>query len=79
MVAGVPFRLATPRKSLQVLAYLLLNRAATVSRDYLAFLLWPDDAEDTARVRLRASIHDLARVLPQPAERWLIVETDTIS
>ena len=30
---GVPFKFATPRKSLQVLAYLLLHRSAPVTRE----------------------------------------------
>jgi DNA-binding SARP family transcriptional activator len=79
VVDGEPFRLATPRKSLQVLAYLLLNRAAAVSRDYLAFLIWPDDEEDSARAKLRATISDLQRVLPQPARDFVHVETDTLA
>ncbi|MFY9720285.1 MAG: AAA family ATPase, partial [Candidatus Cybelea sp.] len=65
-VDGQAFRLATPRKSLQVLAYLLMHRAAPVSRDYLAFLLWPDEEEGVARGRLRSTVSDLLRVLPQP-------------
>lgn len=65
-VDGEPFRLATPRKTLQLLAYLLMHRAAPVSRDYAAFLIWPDEEEGVARSRLRSTISDLLRVLPQP-------------
>lgn len=35
-VDGQAFRLATPRKSLQLLSYILMHRAAPISRDYLA-------------------------------------------
>ncbi|HET6275657.1 MAG TPA: AAA family ATPase [Candidatus Cybelea sp.] len=77
-VDGQPFRLATPRKSLQVLAYLLMHRAAPVSRDYLAFLLWPDEHESSARARLRATISDLLRVLPQPGTDFVGTNTDAI-
>jgi len=48
---GARFKLATPRKSLQVLAYLLLHRGAAVAREYLAYLLYPDDEEASARAK----------------------------
>ncbi len=79
IVDGEPYRLATPRKSLQVLAYLLLNRSAPVSRDYLAFLLSPDSEEDSARSKLRATVSDLLKVLPAPAHDFILVETDTLA
>ena len=37
-VNGTPFKLATPRKTLPVLAYLLLNRDAPIARDFLAYV-----------------------------------------
>ena len=77
-VDGRPFRLATPRKSLQLLAYLLMHRAAAVSRDYLAFLLWPDEEESVARGRLRSTISDLLRVLPQPGGDFIGTNTDEV-
>jgi DNA-binding SARP family transcriptional activator len=70
-VDGRAFRLATPRKSLQVLAYLLMHRAAPVSRDYLAFLIWPDEEEGVARTRLRSTVNDLLRVMPQPGSDFI--------
>ena len=77
-VDGQPFRLATPRKSLQLLAYLLMHRAAAISRDYLAFLLWPDEEEGVARGRLRSTISDLLRVLPQPGGDFIGTNTDEV-
>jgi DNA-binding SARP family transcriptional activator/tetratricopeptide (TPR) repeat protein len=76
---GAPLRLATPRKSLQVLAYLLLHRAAPVSREYLAFLLYPDDEEGAARAKLRATLSELPKILPAPADRYVIVDTDKVA
>jgi DNA-binding SARP family transcriptional activator len=76
---GEPLRLATPRKSLQLLAYLLLHREAAVSREYLAFLLYPDDEEASARAKLRATLSDFYKLLPQPAERYVIVDTDKLA
>ncbi len=70
-VNGEPFRLATPRKTLQLLAYLLMHRTAAVSRDYAAFLIWPDEEEGVARSRLRSTISDLLRVLPQPGSDFV--------
>ncbi|HXO17565.1 MAG TPA: AAA family ATPase, partial [Candidatus Dormibacteraeota bacterium] len=78
-VEGEPFRFATPRKSLQVLAYLLLHRAAPVSREYLAFLLYPDDEEGTARAKLRATLKDMQRSLPQPADRYVYVDAEKLA
>jgi len=76
---GQPFKLATPRKSLQVLAYLLLHRGTAVSREYLAFLLYPDDEETAARAKLRATLSDLIKTLPQPASQYVVVDTDKVS
>jgi predicted ATPase/DNA-binding SARP family transcriptional activator len=76
---GERVALATPRKSLQVLAYLLLNRSSAVSREYLAFLLYPDDDEGSARAKLRATLSELAKVLPQPVERYVTIDTDKVA
>ena len=76
---GEPFRLSTPRKSLQVLAYLLLHRAAPVSREYLAFLLYPDDEEGAARSKLRATLRDMLRAMPQPVEHYVYVDAEKLA
>jgi DNA-binding SARP family transcriptional activator/tetratricopeptide (TPR) repeat protein len=78
-VNGTPFKLATPRKTLPVLAYLLLNRDAPIARDFLAYVMWPDDEEEPARTKLRLSLYDLARVLPPELEgKALIVDGDSV-
>ncbi len=78
-VNGTPFRLATPRKTLPVLAYLLLNRDAPIARDFLAYVMWPDEEEEPARTKLRMTLYDLARVLPPELEgRALIVDGDSV-
>lgn len=76
---GGRFSLATPRKSLQVLAYLLLHHAVPVSREYLAFLLYPDDEEGAARAKLRATLSELPKILPAPADQYVSIETDKIA
>lgn len=70
---------ATPRKTLQVLAYLLLHREAPVSREYLAFLLYPDDEEGAARAKLRATLSDLPKILPSLTEQCISIETDKVA
>src|ERR1700733_6831168 len=78
-VKGEPFRLATPRKTLPILAYLLLNRNAPIQRDFLAYVMWPDDEEEPARTKLRMSLYDLARILPpELAGSALIVDGDSV-
>ncbi len=79
-VDGAPFRLATPRKTLPILAYLLMNRDAPVARDFLAYVMWPDEEEDSARSRLRMNLYELGRVLPpSPAGGPLLVTTDSVA
>ena len=53
-------------------AYLLLNSEAH-RRDRLAFTLWPDDTEETARANLRRHLHALATFLPKTPEPWILV------
>jgi DNA-binding SARP family transcriptional activator/tetratricopeptide (TPR) repeat protein len=78
-VNGTPFKLATPRKTLPVLAYLLLNRDVPIARDFLAYVMWPDEEEEPARTKLRMTLYDLARVLPPELEgRALIVDGDSV-
>ncbi len=75
---GEPLRFATPRKTLQVLAYCLLHRGAPVSREYLAYLLYPDDEEGSARAKLRATLSDLQKLLPRPADRYVTIDAEKI-
>jgi DNA-binding SARP family transcriptional activator len=48
-VDGEPFVMATPRRTLPILAYLLLNRGTAVSREFLAYFMWPVGAHEAAR------------------------------
>lgn len=47
-----------------LLAYLILHRNAPQPRQHLAFLLWPDSAEEQARTNLRNLLHLLRQSLP---------------
>lgn len=80
LVGGQPLPFKAPPKTTPLLAYLLLRRGEPVSRQTLAFSLWPDDAEDTARTNLRRHIHHLKRALPPttPDSPWFWIEADSI-
>ena len=47
-----------------LLAYLVLHRATSVSRQRLAFLLYPDSTEEQARTNLRNLVYLLRKALP---------------
>ena len=47
-----------------LLAYLVLHARAPQSREYLAFLLWPDSDEAQARTNLRQLLHHLRKAVP---------------
>ncbi len=72
-----PLKVTLPEKALQLLAFLVLNRAAPISRDAVAFTLWPDEFEPAAFANLRRTLHLLRRALPlgetlvvEPALLW---------
>ena len=56
--------LSVPRRTLPVLAYVLLHRGRPVLRADLASALWPDDENARGRARLRSHLHALSRALP---------------
>jgi DNA-binding SARP family transcriptional activator len=60
-----------------LLAFLLLRREAPLSRQRLAFALWPDSTEPQARTNLRHVLHDLRRALPD-LDRFLHVTPRTL-
>ncbi len=51
-----------------LLAYLILNRDKTHTRQQLSFLLWPDSTEAQARTNLRQMIFHLRQDIPRFAE-----------
>ena len=61
----------------ELLAYLLLHRNVPVPRQQLAFLFWPDSAEEQARTNLRNLWHRLRRTLPD-ADRLLLTDDLTV-
>ena len=61
-----------------LLAYLLLHRTSTQSRQQLAFLFWPDTTDRQAQTNLRQLLHTLRRRLPVVADA-LLLDDRTIS
>jgi predicted ATPase/DNA-binding SARP family transcriptional activator len=74
--ADTSLALATPPKTLHLLAYLLLHRQAVVTRGQVAFALWPDRSEADARGQLRRYLYRLRQFLP-PGE-WLQTHGDYV-
>src|SRR5579871_2718903 len=56
-----------PRRTLHVLAYVILNRRRPLARDTVAFALFPDDEEERARGNLRTNLSYLLKALPDGA------------
>lgn len=56
---------------LPLLAFLALNRGASVRRETIAFALWPDEREADARANLRRHLHRLSQALPPNPTPWV--------
>ncbi|GAC1416967.1 MAG: hypothetical protein NVSMB5_07340 [Candidatus Velthaea sp.] len=69
-----------PPKCYSLLANLILHRERPVSRDALAFALWPDETADTAFANLRRYLYRVTKLLLPPSEGapWLIVTNRAI-
>ena len=78
--AGTALPLRAPARTLALLGYVLLGRGKALTRDSIAFALWPDLEEATARTKLRTHLHYLVRrLLPAaPDAPWLLVNRRTI-
>jgi len=60
-----------------LLAYLVLHARSPQSREYLAFLLWPDSEEAQARTNLRQLLHHLRKALPD-GDRLIKTDAQTM-
>lgn len=65
-----------PRRTLDVLAYLLLHRGRALPRAAVAFELFPDDEEELARNSLRRNLSYLLSALPEAPEASPFVRAD---
>ncbi|MAT99733.1 MAG: hypothetical protein CL608_21545 [Anaerolineaceae bacterium] len=64
-------------RPISLLAYLLLHRNTTVSRQHLAFTLWPDSSDTQARANLRNLLYTLRQTLPN-ADTFLLADSLTL-
>jgi DNA-binding SARP family transcriptional activator/tetratricopeptide (TPR) repeat protein len=78
VLSGKPHRFSAPPRTLPLLAYLLLHRRAHLTRENIAFALWPDDSEDEARTKLRRHLHHLKEALPNAGAPWFVAEGETV-
>jgi DNA-binding SARP family transcriptional activator/Flp pilus assembly protein TadD len=77
----VPLKFKAPARALSLLTYLFVHGRAPLSRDAVAFALWPDDMETDARANLRRHLFYLTNdVLPPPAPKtpWIVADKRTI-
>ena len=75
---GKDLRLASRPKVGLLLAYLLLDCRQPVSRDSVAFALWPDESEDAARANLRRHLKYLRDALPATTVPWIVADRRTV-
>ncbi len=64
-------------RPISLLAYLLLHRHTAVSRQHLAFTLWPDSSDSQARANLRNLFYTLRQTLPN-ADAYLAADSMTL-
>jgi DNA-binding SARP family transcriptional activator/tetratricopeptide (TPR) repeat protein len=78
----VPLKFKAPARALSLLTYLFVHASAPLSRDAVAFALWPDDIESDARANLRRHLFYLTNdVLPAPPPKtaWIVADKRTIA
>lgn len=75
-----PVAFRVPPGTVSLLAYLLVQHGAPLTRESVAFALWPDADEQTARARLRWHLHTLHQSgLPTAGETpWIIGDKRTL-
>jgi DNA-binding SARP family transcriptional activator/energy-coupling factor transporter ATP-binding protein EcfA2 len=76
---GVPVKFAKRATTLAMLALILLQRGQTISRESLAFTLFPEADETSALAELRRYLYLANKSLPaSPDDPWLIVDSETV-
>jgi DNA-binding SARP family transcriptional activator/predicted ATPase len=75
-----PVKLSMRPRTIPLLSYLLLHRSASVPRDMLAFLLWPDVSESEAQANLRRHLYELRGILAAAPsqDQWILSSKSTL-
>lgn len=76
---GEPYAFHSRPRALVLLTFLLLHRGAHLTRDLVAFTLWPDDSEAEARGKLRRHLHQLTSALPASPVPYITSVEETIA
>jgi predicted ATPase len=76
---GIAIKFAKRDRTIAMLARIILLRGAPISRDALAFSIFPDDDEQTAVAELRRYLYLAGKALPERSgEPWLIADLETV-
>jgi predicted ATPase/DNA-binding SARP family transcriptional activator len=76
---GASLKFSKRATTLAMLGYLVLKRGKAVSRDALAYVLFPESEETTALAELRRYLYLAAKALPErEGDPWLIVDQETV-
>ncbi len=76
---GAPIKFAKRDRTMAMLARIILQRGSPLSRDALAYSVFPDDEEATAVAELRRYLYLAGKALPEPSgEPWLITDSETV-
>lgn len=77
--AGAPIKFAKRSTTLAMVAQLVLSRGRPLSRESLAFTLFPDSDEAGALAELRRYLYRTNKALPEPnGEPWILGDADTV-
>ena len=76
---GAPVKFAKRSATLAMLALLVLKGGRTLSRETLAFTLFPDDDEANALAELRRYLYLANKALPaRDGEPWVVSDAETV-
>ncbi|WP_322744969.1 AAA-like domain-containing protein [Leptolyngbya ectocarpi] len=76
-IDGTSITGVTSERLQSLLAFLLLHRNTSQSRQQVAVQLWPEVSDTEAKANLRRRLHELKQKLPG-GDRWLRVEKTTV-
>ncbi|HEY2476440.1 MAG TPA: AAA family ATPase [Candidatus Cybelea sp.] len=79
LYGGVPVKFAKRSATLAMVAQLVLKRGRALSRESLAFTLFPDNDEATALAELRRYLYLASKALPERSGgSWILSDADTV-
>ncbi len=76
-IDGAPVKFAKRSTTLAMIAYLVLKRGHPVSREALAYLMFPEADEATALAELRRYLYRANKSLGSP-DPWIAVDAETV-